>query len=412
MIEENTILIGDSENLKNILKSFENITNYIECIVGDYNNDESFLGVPVFKTIEEAFNVCGVNHVVAITNEKDFDHEKKYICSSFGLEEDHIVLLRTWLLDILKTKKDIVHKPPFVRIDVCTKCQLNCTECYMRLDNGAAHGIGYMSFEQFKKIVDENAYIRKIEISNSGEVFLNPDLYKILEYSYNKNIKIEIMNGTNFNSVSEKVIEALVKFGVEKIKFSIDGASEEIYPIYRRNGDFNRVIDNIKLLNKYKEKYNSKTPYLYWQFILFNFNECDIEKAREMSKELNMIMNFTKDWSRSYFPKDPEKIKELTEVDYYDEDRTNGYCHVCCLQMITEPQINWDGRVFGCCVNAKKSWDTNVFDNSLVECLNNDYYRNAILRFLGDQDALENGDPCSLCWFYKTIVDDHCYLYL
>ena len=411
-MSEKSILIGDSENFKRVLKSFRNITNYIECIVGDYNGDKSFLGVPVYSSIDEAFDKFGYNYVIAISNDKDYDYQKLYISGSYEIDSNNIIMARTWLLNVLKTKEDVVHIPPSVRVDVCTKCQLNCVECYMRNDNSGDQGSGYMKFEQFKKLVDENDFIKEIEISNSGEVFLNPDLYKILEYAYNKKVKINIFNGANFNTVSEEVIEALVKFGVQKITFSIDGASDDTYPIYRRNGNFTHVINNIKLLNKYKKKYNSKTPKMYWQYVLFNHNECDIEKAIEMSKELGMTMSFTKDWHRNYKPNNPEKIKMLTGLDYSEDDLYSGFCHPCCIQMLIEPQVNWDGRIFGCCVNYKKSWNMNVFEMPFLDCLNSDFYRNAVLRLLGDQEALEDGDPCTECFDYKFIVNNHCYLRL
>ena len=70
-MSEKSILIGDSENFKRVLKSFKNITNYIECIVGDYNGDKSFLGVPVYSSIDEAFDKFDYNYVIAISNDKD-----------------------------------------------------------------------------------------------------------------------------------------------------------------------------------------------------------------------------------------------------------------------------------------------------------------------------------------------------
>ena len=100
--------------------------------------------------------------------------------------------------------------------------------------------------------LDSDDFIKEIEISNSGEVFLNPDIDLILEYAYKKNISIYIDNGTNFNSVREEAIENLVKYGVKRITFSIDGASQDVYSMYRRNGNFDRVIENIKKLNFYK----------------------------------------------------------------------------------------------------------------------------------------------------------------
>lgn len=43
-----------------------------------------------------------------------------------------------------------------------------------------------MKFEKHKEIIDKYPFIKEVEISNNGEPFLNPDIKKILEYSYEK----------------------------------------------------------------------------------------------------------------------------------------------------------------------------------------------------------------------------------
>ena len=69
---------------------------------------------------------------------------------------------------------------------------------------------------------------------------------------------------------------------------SIDGATPETYKIYRRGGDFNKVISNIKTINKFKKQYHSESPRLIWQFIPFGHNEYEIDKAKKMAKKLSL----------------------------------------------------------------------------------------------------------------------------
>ena len=68
-----------------------------------------------------------------------------------------------------------------ISIDASTFCQLKCPECSTSkgiIKNGIV-GSGILSFDNFKKIVDCNPNIREIELSNWGEIFLNPEDYKI-----------------------------------------------------------------------------------------------------------------------------------------------------------------------------------------------------------------------------------------
>ena len=61
------------------------------------------------------------------------------------------------------------------------------------------------------------------------------------------------------------------------IRLSIDGASQETYSRYRVNGNFDRVIENIKRLQAYKQKVGSEYPDLTWYMTGFNWNIHEID---------------------------------------------------------------------------------------------------------------------------------------
>ena len=63
-------------------------------------------------------------------------------------------------------------------------------------------------------------YLRRIELSNYGEAFLNPQLLQILEYACERGVAINIANGANLNTAKEDVLEGLVKFGVRALTCS------------------------------------------------------------------------------------------------------------------------------------------------------------------------------------------------
>ena len=142
------------------------------------------------------------------------------------------------------------YKPKSVKLEACSICQLNCETCYMRQHNSGDVGKGYLKAKDFEKFLQMNPYVERIELSDNGEVFLNPELEEIIKIAFkyqvvNKHpIKLNAGNGVNCNNVKDSDLEALVKYGnFEHITFSIDGASQEVYSQYRRNGNFDKVID-------------------------------------------------------------------------------------------------------------------------------------------------------------------------
>jgi len=176
-----------------------------------------------------------------------------------------------------------------IRLDVSTACQLKYPSCPTAKGVISKNvGTGFLRFESFKKFIQDNPAISSIELANWGEIFLNPDLEKILEFAYVSNIVMRADSGANMNHISDSVLEALVKYQVRSLTCSIDGASQEVYAIYRVKGDFARVIGHIKKINAFKRIYRSPFPALLWQYVAFGHNEHEITRAREMAQELDM----------------------------------------------------------------------------------------------------------------------------
>src|SRR5262249_16879691 len=164
--------------------------------------------------------------------------------------------------------------PHRIRLEASSRCQLRCPSCPTA--SKAIHpvvGAGVLKLDNFIKLIDENPWIKEIELSNYGEIFLNPHLLDIIKYAYERGVRLTGANGVKLNNVKEDVLEAVVKYKLREMTVSIDGASEEIYKIYRVRGNYNNVIENIKKINHYKKIYNSGYPLLSWQFVVFGHNE-------------------------------------------------------------------------------------------------------------------------------------------
>ena len=306
-------------------------------------------------------------------------------------------------------------QPRRIRLDAATACQLKCPSCPTASgETGKKLGVGFLKFEDFKHVVDRNGWVSQIELSNWGEVFLNKDLAKIFQYAYQKNVAVSIANGTNLNTVHEGALEALVKYKIRKVSCSIDGASQETYAIYRVKGNFDRVIENVKTINKWKAHYRSEYPQLRWQYVVFGHNEHEIQKARDMAHELNMEFYVKLSWGdlyteQSFSPvKDGELIRKesglgAADRQEYREKTGKDYGErLCCLSLWSGPQINHDGRVLGCCINYWEDYG-NAFKDGLKECLNNEKITTARAVLMG-HGVPGKGIPCTTCKVYGNML--------
>src|SRR3989338_4239187 len=112
-------------------------------------------------------------------------------------------------------------KPRRLRLEAATACQLKCPLCPTASgETGKRLGVGFLKFEDFKKVVDTNPWISNIELSNWGEIFLNKELPQMLKYAYQRNVALHAINGANLNNVDPHVLEAVVKYKLQNITCS------------------------------------------------------------------------------------------------------------------------------------------------------------------------------------------------
>ena len=127
--------------------------------------------------------------------------------------------------------------PVTLTIEANASCQLKCPTCPTTSKGyPPAVGSGYLKLNDFKNLLDKNPRIKAVEFENRGEMFLNKDLLHIMEYGFQKGVRMTSSSGVNFNHVDEGVLEGLVKYQFRSLLCSIDGATPEIYRIYRVGG--------------------------------------------------------------------------------------------------------------------------------------------------------------------------------
>ena len=311
-----------------------------------------------------------------------------------------------------KSKEDL---PKRIRIEACSLCQLDCPVCPIRRfeKQYPKDWLGYLKFDDFKKFVDDNDFIELIDISNHGEIFLNPELDEIIEYAHSKGVILSAVKGVNLNTVSDKMLENLVKYKFKSMVISLDGATPETYKIYRRGGDFNKVIDNIKKINYYKEKYNSELPKLTWQFIVFGHNEHEIELAKKKAHELNMEIKYVVNHTPSYSPvKNKEMVKRLTGLESHDTKQEFMDYKLnkdfVCYKMFDYPQIDYDGTLLGCCQKARsRGFNINVFKLGLLKSLNHPDFIYAKHMLTNINKPPKEGVPCTSCPNYIFLRKQH-----
>ena len=307
--------------------------------------------------------------------------------------------------------------PASLRVETSTACQLRCPTCPTA--DGKTRGtigIGYLKPTDFEALLEKNPRVRHVELSNWGEMFLNPELVAILEAADRRGVALSADNGVNLNHADDRVLEALVKHRFRSMTCSIDGASEETYKIYRRGGSLARVLSRIRRLNELKTRHGSQEPRLRWLFVAFGHNQHEIPAARALAAELNMTFFVKLAWQDLYAPEEFSPVTDAAAIaretglgvadrrEYYARNGVAYHQRTICSQLWKAPQINWDGRMLGCCVNYWGDFG-NVFRDGLSETFHGGKMSYARAMLEGKKPARAD-IPCTTCSFYLTMKRD------
>lgn len=269
-------------------------------------------------------------------------------------------------------------------IDPINVCNLRCPLCPTGL-GVLARPRGRMGVADFSRVVDEIApYAYRVELYNWGEPLLHPDISAMIEYASQRRITVGL--SSNLNHLDAGMARRLVESGLTQLVVSIDGATQESYAAYRRRGDLNAVLNNLRLLLETRHSLRRNTPFIIWRMLVGKHNEGEIESVRAMARTMGadtfstgMLFVDTRDPEQveQWLPSDPA----LSPYDSRAEKPENRWdCHDLWESMI----INWDGGVAPCCWLHDAQYDFgNVARSTVREIWNGPSYvsaRRAIAR--------------------------------
>ena len=143
-------------------------------------------------------------------------------------------------------KKIVLKSMPYnLVIEPTNVCNLQCPLCSTGID-AKTRQKGVLKFENFKKLIDEiKGYVLQLSLQNWGEATLVGDLPKMIKYAADNGIFTRL--STNFSiQYKNNFLDQLMKSGLGILVIDLDGTTQEIYEKYRKNGNLQTVLDNIK----------------------------------------------------------------------------------------------------------------------------------------------------------------------
>lgn len=144
--------------------------------------------------------------------------------------------------------------PKLLMLELTNACNLKCIMCHNR---NMTRKKGSMTVELGMRAIREAAQldIKEVALFTTGEPLLYKQLDKLINEA--KRLRLRSYITSNGLLLDKKTAEMICSEGLDSFKFSIDASSSEEYEKVRINGDYERLVDNVRLLRRIRDKLNS-----------------------------------------------------------------------------------------------------------------------------------------------------------
>ncbi|MCU4174772.1 radical SAM/SPASM domain-containing protein [Carboxylicivirga sp. N1Y90] len=172
-------------------------------------------------------------------------------------------------------------KIPNISVEITSECNLNCKYCYNHWRPQENREI-LNSYKKAKKVIKQ--LLKQVDVETitftGGEPFISERFEEILLFTRLKKKKVNVI--TNGQSISDEVIESIVKMGIQLFELPF----HSMYPVIHdsmtgKNGSWKKSMDSIhRLVNR--------GGYVVPVIILTKLNSYHIEETLEALSKLKL----------------------------------------------------------------------------------------------------------------------------
>jgi len=282
-------------------------------------------------------------------------------------------LLFSYTFSIVGIQLNTKNKPFFLSVEIANFCNLHCPECPVGLRKISRNEKKLFDFDLFKRIIDDlHSQLISVILYFQGEPFLNNQLIDYIQYAHKSNIYTS--TSTNGQFITKDNAKDLVKSGLDKIIFSVDGVSQETYEKYRVGGSLEKTIDGIRDIIGWKNELKSLTPLVEMQFLVLKTNEHQLKEMRQLAKSLNVDRLTFKTAQLYDFAHGNELMPSKSRYSRYSKGKDGKFSIKSrqpnrCWRLWSGAVVNVYGEVLPCCFDkASEHSFGNVNEQSFPAC--------------------------------------------
>jgi len=196
----------------------------------------------------------------------------------YGTARKYVNLAQAYIA-YLFGRVEISSMPAFLRVEICRYCEINCLYCY------PAKAQLFYPLEAYKQLIDQGKdFIFSVSLYDIGEPLHNPQVLDYIRYAHQNKVGTVISSSLSFER-DDEFWNSLATSGLDYMIVAIDGITQDVYNHYRRNGQLDLVMSNLKKLLAFRNRADAKL-FIEWQMIDFAWNRTEQNKAKEMAYQM------------------------------------------------------------------------------------------------------------------------------
>jgi MoaA/NifB/PqqE/SkfB family radical SAM enzyme len=291
-----------------------------------------------------------------------------------------------------------------LRTEITTVCNARCGGCARKGLTSYYH----MSQDVWSHIISDINLLNVESIyfnGNYGDFICHPRSLEFISQIKKKSISIRISTngGIRSNSYWEKLAEILLTFKNHSVTFAIDGVTNDMHSAHRENTDLEKILANARM-------FISSGGNAIWQFITFQENKDQIERASIMARDYNFKQFYVQNSYASTIKNSfGQVLRSLSTKEYllacrynfknmllYD-DVSNGTVSNCPWTKLKRLQIYADGTIWPCCwltdsveqiQQLKKDYPIPTLkENTIKEIIESELYVKFFTELVNDQTS-------------------------
>ena len=297
----------------------------------------------------------------------------------------------------------VTGRPYILFVDPTNVCNLRCPLCPTGLGTPGRRAM-MMPWETFTRAIDQLApWAYEVNLHNWGESLLHKHVFDMIAYCRDRNLATNMSE--NFGIVRPGTIDRLIDSGLEYLTLSIDGATQDVYAHYRREGELDVVLRNARELVRRRTALGSRTPFIEWQFILMRHNAHELEACRALAAEVGVDLfrvippGIPFDAPNGAVLKAEWFVPAATGGDtaYEDFREQQG---AACFYLYRSFTVNPDGKTAPCCIVTGEENDFgDLLRDDVASIWNNERYRSARAQFRAQGDV-SVATVCDRCDYF------------